>query len=82
MVNFLLGQPSGDTKYLCFTCLLDSRERDDHWLKKGWPLRDSMRVGEVNVIKKPLVAREKNHHSTTAYKTWFDEAVCKSLACY
>ena len=59
MVNFLLGQQSGFTKYPCFICLWDSRARDDHWVKKEWPPRDSMRVGEANVINEPLVAREK-----------------------
>ena len=56
MVNFLLGQQSGFTKYPCFICLWDSRARDDHWVKKEWPPRDSMRVGEANVINEPLVA--------------------------
>ena len=28
-------------------------------MKKGWPLRDSIRVGEAEVINEPLVAREK-----------------------
>ena len=59
MVNFLLGQQSGFTKYPCFICLWDSRARDDQWVKKEWPPRDSMRVGEANVINEPLVAREK-----------------------
>ncbi|XP_076815020.1 uncharacterized protein LOC143461117 isoform X1 [Clavelina lepadiformis] len=59
MVNFLLGQQSGYTKYPCFICLWDSRARTDHWVKKGWPPRDSMRVGEGNIINEPLVARKK-----------------------
>ena len=32
---------------------------DDHWMKKGWPPRNSMNAREVNVINEPLVAREK-----------------------
>ena len=59
MANFLLGQQSGYTKYPCFICLWDSRARDDCWVKKEWPPRDSMRVGEANVINEPLVAKEK-----------------------
>ena len=34
MVNFLLGQQSGYTKYPCFLCLWYSRARDQHWKKK------------------------------------------------
>ena len=37
-----------------------------------------MRVSEANIIIESSVARE-NHHSITAHRTWFDEAVCKSL---
>ncbi len=59
MVNFLLGQQGGYTKYPCFLCLWDSRARDKHWTEKIWPIRTSMTVGEKNVINEPLVDREK-----------------------
>ena len=55
MVNFLLGQRSGYTKYPCFLCLWDSRARDQHWKKKNWPKRSSLQVGSHNVVKTPLV---------------------------
>ena len=59
MVNFLLGQQSGYTKYPCFICLWDSRARSDHWVKKEWPERITLTVNECNVINEPLVPREK-----------------------
>lgn len=31
MVNFLLGQQSGFTKFPCFLCYWDSRARSEHW---------------------------------------------------
>ena len=31
MVNFLLGQKGGYTKYRCFLCLCDSRAKEKHW---------------------------------------------------
>ena len=37
MVNFLLGQQSRYTKFLCFICLWDSRARDKHWGQKDLP---------------------------------------------
>lgn len=51
MVNFLLGQQSGYTKYPCFICLWNSLAKSSHWTQKI--------VGERNVIKEPLVPREK-----------------------
>ena len=39
MVNFLLGQQSGYTKYPCFVRLWDSRASHEHWIRKEWPLR-------------------------------------------
>ncbi|XP_061443081.1 uncharacterized protein LOC133365351 isoform X1 [Rhineura floridana] len=59
MVNFLLGQQSGYTKYPCFICLWDSRAKRDHWKKVSWPSREHMTVGAANIINKPLVDREK-----------------------
>lgn len=41
MVNFLLGQQSGYTKYPCFYCLWDSRAKHQHWTKKDWPVRET-----------------------------------------
>jgi hypothetical protein len=59
MVNFLLGQQSGYTKYPCFLCLWDSRAKHEHWTRKDWPLREYMVVRGQNVINEPLVARDK-----------------------
>lgn len=58
MVNCLLGQRSGYTKYLCFTCFRDSRARSSHWTQKNWPARNLV-LGAKNVINQPLVPREK-----------------------
>lgn len=58
MVNFLLGQQGGYTKYPCFLCLWDSRARDKHWKEKNWPERTSLKVGERNIINEPLVDRQ------------------------
>ena len=59
MVNFLLGQQGGFTKYPCFICHWDSRAREEHWEKKEWPERVEMVVGDKNVIAEPLVDRSK-----------------------
>ena len=59
MVNFLLSQQGGYTKYPCFLCLWDSRAKDKHWNQRTWLVRASMTVGENNVINEPLVDREK-----------------------
>lgn len=58
MVNFLLGQQSGYTKYPCFLCLWDSRDKKNHWVKKEWPKRENMVVGQKNVINEASVQRE------------------------
>jgi hypothetical protein len=55
MVNLLLGQQGGYTKYPCFLCLWDSRVKDKHWEQKLWPVRKSLTVGEKYIIHQPLV---------------------------
>lgn len=59
MVNFLLGQQGGYTKYPCFICLWDSRAKAEHWTKKDWSLRETMVPGSLNVINAPLVSRDR-----------------------
>ena len=59
MVNFLLGQQSGFTRYPCFLCLWDSRARDKHWVQKDWPSGEALNVGDKNIINEPPVDREK-----------------------
>lgn len=59
MINFLLGQQSGYTKYPCFLCMWDSRAKQLHWEQDVWPARNSLTVGKANVIREPLVNRDK-----------------------
>ena len=59
MVNILLGQQHGYTKYPCFICYWDSRDRDSHWTKTDWPVRLSLNCGEANILRDALVPRDK-----------------------
>lgn len=59
MVNFLLGQQSGFTKYPCFICLWDSRAKTEHWKRKQWPSRETLVPGTPNVINVALVPRDR-----------------------
>ena len=55
MVNFLLGQQGGHTKYPYFLCYWDSRANEEHWVRKEWPSRNTIKPGEKNIINNPLV---------------------------
>ena len=58
MVNFLLGQQSGFSKYLCFLCMWHSMDRAQHYTKKDWPLRGELvpcRAGSI--INNPMMDR-------------------------
>ena len=68
MLAFLLGQPGGYTKYSCFPCLWNSRADDQHYSRKQWPLREESTPGVHNVIRQPLVLREKILLSTLHIK--------------
>ena len=59
MVGFLLGLQSGYTKFPCFLCLWDSKERTEHWIKKDWLARSELIPDSVNVLTPPLVERSK-----------------------
>ena len=59
MVNFLLGQQSGYTKFPCFLCYWVSRDKSHYWKIKNWPVREQLKVGDINVIHDQFVPREK-----------------------
>lgn len=59
VVAILTGLQSGYTKYCCFLCLWDSRARQQHYVRKEWPDRQTMHPGQHNVQNVPLVAKEK-----------------------
>ena len=59
MVNFLLEQHGGYIKHPCFFCYWDSRAIDRHWVKKDWPAREDLAVGDKNVMNEPLVNRDR-----------------------
>ena len=59
LVTFLLGQQKGYTKFPCFLCMWDSRDRENHWTQKEWPKRDTVKAGMPNVIHESIVSRDK-----------------------
>ena len=58
MVNFLLEQQGGLIKYPCFLCFWDSRANEEHWVRKEWPPRNTIKPGEKNIVNNPLVDRQ------------------------
>ena len=59
MVNFLLRQQGGHIKYPCFLCYWDSRANEEHWVRKEWPPRNTIKPGEKNIVNNPLVDWKK-----------------------
>ena len=59
MVGFLLGPQGGYTKFPCFMCLWNSRAKEQHWIKKEWPVREQMVPGEKNIQAQLLVEKSK-----------------------
>ena len=59
VVALLLGLQLGYTKYYCFLCEWDSRDKKNHYVNKLWPKRTSLTPLEKNVVNPPLVFPEK-----------------------
>ena len=55
VVALLLGMQLGYTKYCCFLCEWDSRDKKNHYVNKLWPKQTSLTPGEKNVVIPPLV---------------------------
>jgi len=59
ILSMILGQQSGFTKYPCYSCLWDSRDRKNHYTRTDWPERVSFNPGTMNIINKSLVDPSK-----------------------
>jgi len=59
VVALLLGMQLGYTKYCCFLCEWDSRDKKNHYVHKLWPKQTSLTPGEKIVVNPPLVLLEK-----------------------
>jgi len=57
-VALLLGMQLWYTKYCCFLCEWDNRDKN-HYVNKLWPKRTSLTPGEENVVSPPLVPTAK-----------------------
>ncbi|XP_049863041.1 uncharacterized protein LOC126356251 [Schistocerca gregaria] len=55
VIAMVQGMQQGYTKYACFLCEWDSRDRNSHYVKKKWPRR-RWKVREKNVQLESLVA--------------------------
>ena len=59
VVALLLGMQLEYTKYCCFLCEWDSRDKKNHYVNIVWPKRTLLTPGQKNVINPPLVLPEK-----------------------
>ncbi|KAJ4446592.1 hypothetical protein ANN_13289 [Periplaneta americana] len=59
VIALLLGLQLGFTKFCCFLCLWDNRDRKSHYVTKSWPKRESHIPGQKDVSYVPLVNPEK-----------------------
>jgi hypothetical protein len=59
VVAILTGLQLGYTKYCCFLCLWDSRDRAHHYTRKDWPLRNASIPGTCNIAHPPLIDWQK-----------------------
>ena len=82
LVNVLLGQQGGYTKYPCFLCYWDSRARDKHWSQKDKPVREHLQVGEKNIMNDALVSRAKIIFPLLHIKLSLMKALSKEGECF
>ena len=54
VIALILGLQLGYTKYCCFLCHWDSRDRKNHYIRKEWPKRESFIPGQKNVKHEAL----------------------------
>ncbi|ESO12521.1 hypothetical protein HELRODRAFT_159075 [Helobdella robusta] len=58
VIAILMGLQLGYTKFCCFLCEWNNRDKVAHYTKKIWPIRDRMEPGHKNVLHEPLVLKK------------------------
>ena len=79
VIGTLLGQQAGNTKYPCFLCMWDSRDRCRHWNKVDWPPRNTLTVGSNNINNVNLVPCDRIILPPLHIKLGLMKQFCKSL---
>jgi len=59
IIAILMGLQGGYTKFPCYLCLWNSRDKQEHYHKRDWPERTEISVGSNNVKWEPLVDPKK-----------------------
>lgn len=59
VVAMLCGMQSGYTKNMCFMCDWDTRFKGNQYNTKNWNMRNESNIGFRNVVREPLVSKEK-----------------------
>ena len=59
VVSLLLGLQLGYTKHMCFLCLWNSRDDENHYKRVDWPSRTEHVVGKYNVKHPAIIDAQK-----------------------
>jgi hypothetical protein len=59
VIALLVGLQLGYTKFCCFLCEWDSRDRKTRFVRKQCPKRENLTPGKKNVTCKPLINPKK-----------------------
>jgi len=78
-VALLLGMQVGHTKYCCFLCEWDSRDKKNRYVNKLWPKRTTLTPGEKNVVNPSLVLPEKIYLPPLHIKPGFVQNFVKGM---
>lgn len=82
VISMISGLQGGYTKHMCVFCLWNSRDDENHWIKRNWPPRNDHTIRKFNVINKALV--DKNDlimpglHLQLGFMTQFVKAMDKN----
>ncbi|GBM23691.1 hypothetical protein AVEN_257609-1, partial [Araneus ventricosus] len=81
VIAALVELQAGYTKFCCFLCLWNSRDKKNHYIKKVWPKRQFLIPGVKNVEDEPLVASEKIILPPLHIKLGFMKNFVKAMDC-
>ncbi|KAJ8875733.1 hypothetical protein PR048_023632 [Dryococelus australis] len=59
VITLFTGFQLGYTKFCCFLCERDNRDRTNHYIKREWPKHESILSGHKNIAHSALVSSDR-----------------------
>ena len=79
VIALLMGMQPGYTKFCCFICEWDSRNREEHYKRKEWPITEFVCNQVTRTLFMSHWFTKQHYYASLAYQVGVDEKLLKGM---